>query len=179
MFIDTPRAGLRALAALGATLAVIATLLPWYAFDVVFATKRITHIFEVPITLWGLTTVAPIVITVASVIALICLTFVTTRVAGVVVGLIGLGIIGYGIYRCVNVPALGVKPVAGTGTAGAATVVESGPIFAMAAGLMLVIGSVGDLLLPDVEPAPDATAAGATGDGVRFQPGQGRRARVR
>jgi hypothetical protein len=179
MFIDAPRAGLRALGALGATLAVIATMLPWYTFDVSFATKGIAHTFAVPITLWGLTTVAPVVIVVAAVVALLCLTFVDSPVAGFVEGVIGVGIIAYGIFRCVDVPALGVNPV-GSGTAESATVIESGPIFLLAAGLILLVSSVADLLLPAGADADDArTAADGRGDGVRFQRGEGRRVRVR
>lgn len=178
MFIDTPRLGLRALGALGATLAVIATMLPWYTFDVSFATKGVAHTFAVPVTLWGVTTVAPVVIVVAAVAALLCLTFIDSPAAATVEGLIGVGIVVYAIFRLVDVPALGVNPV-GSGTAQSATIIESGPILALGAGLMLLVASLADLLLPSDAQTPDAAVADGRGDGVRFQSGEGRRVRVR
>jgi hypothetical protein len=180
MFTDTPRTGLRALGALGATMAVIATLLPWYAFDVVFITSQIAHTFEVPITLWGLTTVAPIVIVVAAVGSLIALALVDSRAVAIFEGLVGLGVLAYGIYRCIDIPSLGVIPANAPANIHAATILETGPLVAITAGLMLAIAAAGELLVPDTVPEGPATAAGpADGAGARVQPGEARRVPVR
>lgn len=176
LFGDT-RAVLRGLAALGATFAVLATFFPWYVFEVVVPAGGVTHIFAVPITLWDLTTLAPILIVVAAVVALVCLAMVDSRVAGVVEALIGLGITVYALVRCFDVPALGVDalpPAVPRGGGRAATQLAGGTFVAMAGGLMLLIGSLADLLpdrgaqaapAPAAQPAPARPAAGRAPDG--------------
>lgn len=159
---------MRALGALGATLAVIATMLPWYSFDVIYSVRGIASVFAVPVSLWGLTTVAPILITVGAVLALLCLALISSRVAGIVTGLVGAGILAYAIYRSVNVPNLGHPRV---GPIRAATVLESGAIFAIAAGGMLLISGIADVLLPESDVAEPGMTAVAD-EGVPFHPAE-------
>jgi hypothetical protein len=177
MFIDTPRTGVRAFGALGSVLAVIATMLPWYSFDVIVAVQRIAHIFQVPESLWGVATVAPVLIVVGSVAALICLTFLDNRIAGIVTALVGVGIVAYGIYRCINIPALGVKPANAPANLQAATVLEAGPFISIAAGWMLTIAGIADFFLA----RDDETelARPTPHDGVAWEPADSGRVRVR
>jgi hypothetical protein len=144
MSTDT-RALLRSLAALGATVAVLATFLPWYRFEVVIPPlgRVPAHIFSVPVTLWGFTTLAPILIVVAAVVAMTCITMIDGRVAGVVTGLVGLGILAYAIVRAADVPSLAVPGPAAA--VHAVTRLDGGPFLALAGGLMLTIGALGDL----------------------------------
>jgi hypothetical protein len=157
-------------------LAVIATFLPWYSFDVVVPTGPIVHIFAVPITLWGLTTVAPVLILVGGVVALVCLAMIDSRIAGIVEAVVGLGIVAYGIVRCFDIPNLGIHLTNVTAGIKPATVLESGPILSIGAGLMLLMGSLGDLL-----PGRDYAQEGETPaeGGVPFQGGTRRGVRVR
>ena len=166
LFGDT-RAVLRGLAALGATFAVLATFFPWYVFEVVLPAGGVTHAFAVPITLWDLTTLAPIIIVAAAVVALVCLAMIDSRVAGVVEALVGLGITVYAVVRCFDVPALGVDALPAAvprGGGRAATQLAGGTFVGMAGGLMLLVGSLADLL-PEREaqatPAPGAQRAPA------------------
>jgi hypothetical protein len=144
-----PRAVLRGLAAVGTTIAFLAMFLPWYLFEVILPARGGTAVFSVPVTLWNVTTLAPILIAVGAVAALACLTLVTARWAGAVEALVGLGIVAYAIVRAFDVPDLGVAPA---GAANAATRVGGGIFLAVAGGLMLLIGSLGDLLPAEREP---------------------------
>jgi hypothetical protein len=161
MFSDT-RAALRGLGALGATVAVIATFLPWYVFDVVLPLGGVTHRFAVAATLWDVTTLAPVLIVVGAAVALVCLSIVGARWAGPVEALIGLGITAYALVRCFDIPNLGVAGLRGGpgGTAGAGTELGGGTLLAVSGGIMLLLGSLGDLL-----PSPEAD--GATGEQAR------------
>jgi hypothetical protein len=138
---------LRTLAAVGASVAFLATFLPWYSFDVLLPAGGVTHVFAVPITLWALTTLAPVLIAVGAIAALICLAMVQPRVAGILEVLIGLAITAYALVRCFDVPDLGLQTLPRAAASGvrAATRVESGPVLTAAAGVMLLIGSLGDL----------------------------------
>jgi hypothetical protein len=146
------RAVLRGVGALGATLAVFATFLPWYVFEVIIPVPGFTHVFAVATSLWGVTTLAPILIVVSAVVALVCLSMVRARWAGVIEALIGVGITAYAVVRCFDVPALGVDLLA-PGAGRATTQLGGGTFMAMAAGLALLAGSLGDLL-----PVRDGTA---------------------
>jgi hypothetical protein len=107
MSSDT-RALLRGAGSLGATLAVLATFLPWYVFDVAVPARGGRQLFAVPVTLWGVATLAPVLIVAGALAALVCLTVVTARWAGAVEALVGLGIAAYAIVRCFDVPDLAV-----------------------------------------------------------------------
>jgi hypothetical protein len=169
MYTDT-RSVLRSLGALGATVAVISTFLPWYAFEVILPARGLTHVFVVPITLWEQTALAAILITLGAILALACLTVVVARWAGAVEALIGLGIAVYALIRALDVPGLGVDVA--PGAARATTEVAAGTFLAMAAGAMVLIGSLADL-----RPAPeevDAVGPGASRPGTgsgRFRRG--------
>jgi hypothetical protein len=141
---DDIKIPLRLSAAVGATIALFATFLPWYSFAVVLPTREVIHIFAVTTTLWGLTTLAPILIVVGAAVALVFTAAVDGRVAGVVVALIGLGITTYAIFRCFEVPNLGIH--GGPPGIRAITELEGGPFVALAGGIMLIVGGVGELI---------------------------------
>lgn len=183
MSSDT-RAALRGLGILGATVAGLTTFLPWYVFEVVLPVGGVTHVFAVPITLWGLTTLAPILIVVGAAVALLCLSFVRARWASAVAAVIGLGISAYAVVRCFDVPSFGVDLLpASSGLPRAKTQLEGGPILAIGGGLMLLAGSLADLLAPRrreaATPATATPAATPAEGGVPFEPGAQPGARVR
>jgi hypothetical protein len=123
---------------------VLATFLPWYSFQVILPVSGVVHIFAVTTTLWGFTTLAPILIVAGSVLALLLAGLVSRPVSNVVVALIGLAIIAYGIVRCFDVPNLGVNIL--PGGLEAITQLEGGPFIILSGGLLMVLGALGDLL---------------------------------
>jgi hypothetical protein len=141
---DDIKIPLRLAAAVGATVALFSTFLPWYSFGVVFPGNAIIHVFAVTTTLWGWTTLAPLLIVVGAAVALLFAAAVDGRLAGIVVALIGAAITAYAVVRCFEVPHLGVRAEAG---ARPVSELEGGPFVAIAGGLMLLIGGVGELLL--------------------------------
>jgi hypothetical protein len=149
MFADT-RLSLRILAAIGAATAVFATLLPWYSFDVVLPVPGIVHIFAVTTTLWGLTTLAPILIVLAAVVALALAMLGEGPITDAVIGLIGAAIVVYAVARCLNLPALGISAHSGAKLIPAITQVEGGPFVELSAGAMLTLGALVDLLASGV-----------------------------
>jgi hypothetical protein len=140
---DDIRIPLRLSAAVGATIALFSTFLPWYAFGVVFPTGGLLHVFSVTTTLWGWTTLAPILIIVGATIALIVTAAVPARIAGIAIALIGLGIAAYAIVRCFDIPNLAIRGPSG---ARAVTELEGGPFLAIAGGVMLFVGGLGELI---------------------------------
>jgi hypothetical protein len=116
----------------GAGLAVLATLLPWYSFDVVLPVPGVVHVFAVTTTLWGVATLAPVLILVGAVAALVLTSVVNWRFSDVVTGLIGLAIVVYSLVRCIDVPNLGIPGL--HASVPAITHVEGGPFLALAAG---------------------------------------------
>jgi hypothetical protein len=147
---DDIKIPLRLSAAVGATIALFATFLPWYSFGVVLSTGEVVHLFAVTTTLWGLTTVAPTLIVVGAAVALILTAVLDARITGVVVGLIGLAIAAYAIVRLFDIPNLAIHARG----ARAVTELEGGPFVALAGGIMLLIGGIGELI---------ASSAGARG----------------
>lgn len=130
--------------ATGAAVAVIATVLPWYSFQVILPVARVVHIFNVTTTLWGFTTVAPIVIVVAAFAVLVLVMAAPPRSSAPVVVVIGLGLVVYSLVRCFTVPSLGVE-ILPNGLP-AITQLEGGPFVELTGGLMIVVGAVGDLV---------------------------------
>jgi lysylphosphatidylglycerol synthetase-like protein (DUF2156 family) len=138
----------RICAAIGATVAVFATFLPWYSFAVVLPAPGTIGVFDVTSTLWGVTTLAPILIAVGAVGALTLVALAdASRPAGVVTLVIALAILVYGIVRCFVIPDLGVAAVTARGAvaARAATSLEGGPFVEIGGGLLLAIGAIGML----------------------------------
>jgi hypothetical protein len=176
MFED--RRVLRAFAALGAGIAIFATFLPWYSFDVVLPAAGSVHIFAVTTTLWGLTTVAPILIVVGALVALIFIVAAEGPLSGVVTGSIGLAITIYALVRCFDVPDLGVQgvPPGTNGAIRAITSVEGGTFIELSAGFMLVAGAVGNLLPSLARPeGPGRSSHGGLRPGASMPPGQAAR----
>ena len=58
-------------------MALFATVVPWYAFEVVLPLGHVIHILAVITTLWGFTTLAPILIIVGAFLALILAVLLT------------------------------------------------------------------------------------------------------
>lgn len=142
--MSTNRISLTFTTVVGAGIVVLATALPWYSFDVILPVTGVIHVFAVTVTLWGLTTLAPILILAGAVVALIFAATVDWRLAGLVTGLIGTAICVYAVVRCFDIPSLGVKalPV----PVPAITQVEAGPFAALSGGVILVVGAIVDLL---------------------------------
>jgi hypothetical protein len=174
MTSDT-RSLLRGLGAIGATVAVLATFLPWYSFQAVLDALGVQHLFAVPVTLWDLTTLAPALIVAGATIALVMLAVVEGRAAGAITALIGLAIGVYAVVRCFDVPHLQIP-----GPLHTVTTLGGGAPLAIAAGLMLLIGALPDLFAaPEEEPAAAGTPARTAAPAFRRRRGAGAYGRVR
>jgi hypothetical protein len=138
----------RVCGAVGASVALFATFLPWYSFEVVLRVRGTPlHFFAVTSTLWGFTTLAPILVVVGAIVALVLLAVGEGRLTGIVTALIALAILVYAAVRCFDLPGLGVALVGPNGFVAtkAVTALEGGPFVAIAGGLMLAIGALGGL----------------------------------
>jgi hypothetical protein len=156
---DDVKIPLRLSAAVGATIAIFATFLPWYSFGVVFGTREVVHVVAVTTTLWGLTTIAPILIVVGAAVALIFTAVLDGRITGLVVTVAGLGITAYAIVKLVEIPELGVR---GPNGVRAVTELEGGPFLALVGGLMLLIGGVGEVIASSASPSDTRSSASRT-----------------
>jgi hypothetical protein len=135
----------RVCVAIGASMALFATFLPWYSFAVVLPTPRTIGVFDVTSTLWGVTTVAPVLITAGAVAALTVVAVADdSRAAGALTLLIGLAMLAYGVVRCFNIPGLGVAALTARGlvAARAVTSLEGGPFVEIGCGMLLAAGSI-------------------------------------
>ena len=141
---DVSRRVLPITAAIGGTIVVFSTVLPWYSFDVVLPAGRVIHIFAVTATQWGFTTLAPILELAGALAALLIAGLVPRPAANVTVALIGLAIFVYGLVRCFVVPSLGVELL--PGGVPAVTQLEGGSFIALLGGGILLLGALGDLL---------------------------------
>ncbi len=140
----------RVCGAVGASVALFATFLPWYSFAVVLPVRGTPlHFFAVTSTLWGFTTLAPILVVVGAIVALVLLGVGEGRLTGIVTALIALAILVYAAVRCFDLPSLGVALVGPNGVVAtkAVTSLEGGPFVEIAGGLMLAIGALGSLVL--------------------------------
>jgi hypothetical protein len=153
--------GARVCAAIGAAVAVFATFLPWYSFAVVLPAPRTIGVFDVTSTLWGVTTLAPILIAVGSVVALTLVAIADdSRPAGVLTLVIALALLAYGIVRCFVIPDLGVAAVTARGivAARAATSLEGGPFVEIGGAVLLATGAIG-MLMPSASVYREAEQA--------------------
>jgi hypothetical protein len=151
-------------ATIAVSMVLFSTFLPWYSFEVVLPVQRVVHIFFVTTTLWGITTVAPIVIIAASFAAFVLSMIGPRPVANVIIALTGVGVLAYGIVRCFDVPVLGVQIV--RGGLPASTQLEGGPFIELSGGLLFVLGALGDLLT-----APAGAAGGSRFSSDRWRSG--------
>lgn len=138
----------RVCGAVGASVALFATFLPWYSWEVVLPVRGTPlHFFALTSTLWGFTTLAPILVVVGATVALVLLAAGEGRLTGIVTTLIALAILVYAAVRCFDLPSLGVALVSPNGVVAtkAVTALEGGPFVAIAGGLMLAIGGLGSL----------------------------------
>jgi hypothetical protein len=141
---DDSRRVLPITAAIGGTIVLFSTVLPWYSFDVVVPAGRVTHIFAVTATQWGFTTLAPILELAGVLAALLIAVLVPRPAANVSIALIGLAMFVYGLVRCFVVPSLGVELL--PGGVPAVTRLEGGPFIELLGGGILLLGALGDLL---------------------------------
>lgn len=138
----------RVCGAVGASVILLATFLPWYSFEVVLPVRGTPlHFFAVTSTLWGFTTLAPILVVVGAFVALVLLAVGEGRLTGIVTALIALAIVVYAAVRCFDLPSLGVALVGPSRVVAttAVTTLEGGTFVALAGGLMLAIGALGSL----------------------------------
>ena len=147
----------RVCAAVGACVALFATFLPWYSFEVVVPIGRVVQVFAVTSTLWAFTTLAPILIAAGAVVALVLIGVSENRLAGAVTVAIGAALLAYGIVRCFDVPHLGVAAITTTGVVAthAITNLEGGPFVELTGGILLATGGLGSLFWPSATAVAD------------------------
>jgi hypothetical protein len=147
------------LAIVGAVVVFVATAITWYTRDVSFATNGggIGYASSKSYTLWDMTTLAPVLLVVAATLGTALVLFTpsgSARVAGVIAGLLGLGITAYCVVKCFDLPDLGptgdvnsflpVQGGSGVGvSAHASTILNAGPFVGIVGGLLIVAGSLG------------------------------------
>ena len=127
----------------GAALAIVATCLPWYRFDL-FVGDAASQSGTVGIgqDLWTVSTLAAIVVVVAAVVAGLAMLLpdASLRAAGAVVALIGVGIAVYAVIRWFDMPD--VLPVASGRAIGAASALGAAPFLAFAGGAALALSGL-------------------------------------
>lgn len=162
------------LAIIGAAVVVVATAITWYTRDVSFATdvSGVGYTASKSYSLWDLTTLAPVLLVIGATLGAGLILFSTptsTRAAPLVAGLIGLGIAGYCVVRCFDLPDFGPTgavngflPVPGgaglRASAHASTVLNAGPFIGILGGVLLVAGALG--LAGEAPEATKETRAG-------------------
>jgi hypothetical protein len=167
------------LAIIGAVVVFLATAISWYTRDVSFATNAagVGYASSKTYTLWDLTTLAPVLLVVAAAVGAGLVLFTSTasaRPAGVVVGLLGLGITTYCVVKCFDLPDFGptgavnsflpVQGESGIGvSAQASTGLGAGPFVGVVGGLFIVASALG---LPGTAPQPSSSrrASSATAE---------------
>jgi hypothetical protein len=154
---------LRLFGFLGAGLVVLGTFVAWYDYEVVIVAPQIAHLFVVPVDLWSLYPLAAALLVAGSAAIMILVSvpaLAARRAAGMVAGLLGLGITVYAVIRCFETPHLGV----GRTTAGvqAETNLDGGPFLALTGGALLILGSLPVLLPRTGRSRTFAGGAGAT-----------------
>jgi hypothetical protein len=148
---------------LGAVAVAVSTLVAWYDYQVILATRPIVSLFEVPVDLWNLYPLAAALLLGGALVAMALLAIppaIAPRTPSLVAALIGLGIAVYGVVRCFDVPDLGIHAGPRNGVA-AHTAIDAGPLLALVGGLMIVVGSL------VVAVAASRAAARATGARTR------------
>jgi hypothetical protein len=175
MLLSDTRGMLRGIGVFGAVFAALATLLPWYAYEIVLPVAGVTHVFVVPSTLWTEYSLAATLIVIGAVVALVCISLVRAMWSGVVVCLIGVGTAVYAVVRALDVPDLGVNVVPNLPVQ-AATTVEGGTYVAVVAGLMVMAGALPDLLPARWEPASAPAESDGPAERVPFEDGAPRTA---
>jgi hypothetical protein len=129
---------------LGGVAVAVSTLVPWYDYQVVVATRPIVNLFEVPVNLWSLYPWAAAALVVGALVAMAMLAIppaMAPRAPSAIAALAGLGIAAYGVYRAFDVPDLGIHVVPRAGV-DAATVIDAGALLAFVGGLVIVVGSL-------------------------------------
>jgi hypothetical protein len=158
------------LAIIGAVVVFLATAISWYTRDVSFATNAagVGYASSKTYTLWDLTTLAPVLLVIAAAAGAGIVLFTSTgsgRPAGLVVGLLGLGITTYCVVKCFDLPDFGptgsvnsflpVQGGSGIGvSAHASTALGAGPFVGVLGGLFIVASALG---LPGTAPQPAAS----------------------
>jgi hypothetical protein len=155
----------RICAAIGATVALFATFLPWYSYEVVLPAAGAVHVFSLTATLWAFTTLAPILLVVGAGLTLILVAVAPERVFGPAAVLFGIGILAYAIVRCFDIPHLGVLLVGPNGAARLATItqLEGGTFVAIGGGAMMLLGGLAALSATKRADVPVEERARATG----------------
>jgi hypothetical protein len=143
---DHPQPLARAFGFLGAIAVALSTLIAWYDHEVVFDTRPIPFVFEVPVDLWSYDALAAALLLAGGLVAMALLVTpdtVSPRWPSLVAGLIGVGVTAYALYRCFDTPDLGIR----TSTAvRARTFVDGGPLLAVVGGVMIALGAIAVLV---------------------------------
>lgn len=153
---DDSRRFLTITAGIGAAMALFSTVLPWYSFNVILPVVRVVHVFAVTTTLWGFTTLAPILIVVGAFVAIVATGFLPRPAANGIAVVIALAMLVYAIIRCLDVPNLGVEIL--PGGIPAITELEGGPFILIGGSLLIFLGALGDLFAPATEPDTELRA---------------------
>lgn len=165
-----------ALGILGAAIIVTSTFVSWYTFDVGVSIAGIPSIFVVPVTLWSYAPAAAALLVLAAVVgaALYAVSPEQSwRPLHWAAGVLGLACAGYAIYRCFDIPELGLRLPAGR----TSTTLDAGPFLALGGGLLQAFGAIAAIgrKREEAEPAP-ATPEGrferapTAADGEAAQP---------
>jgi hypothetical protein len=136
----------RAFGFLGGIAVAISTMIAWYDHEVVFDTRPIPFVFEVPVDLWSYNALAAALLLAGGLIAMVLLVTpdtVSQRWPSVIAALIGLGVTAYALYRCFDTPDLGIGT---TSDVQARTFVDGGPLLAVVGGLMITLGAIAVLV---------------------------------
>jgi hypothetical protein len=134
----------RVFALVGGAAVAVATLVSWYDYEVILDFGRIAQLFEVPVNLWNHDALAAALLLAAGLAAMALLVAppaVGPRWPSFCAALLGLGVVVYAVYRCFDVPDLGIRAVPGAGVQ-ARTYVDAGPLLAVVGGVMIVMGSL-------------------------------------
>lgn len=132
----------RAFGFLGGIAVASSTMIAWYDHEVVFDTRPIPFVFEVPVDLWSYDALAAALLLAAGLVAMALLATpdaVGRRWPSAIAGLIGIGVTAYAVYRCFDTPDLGVRT---SSAVQARTFVDAGPLVAAVGGMAIALGAI-------------------------------------
>jgi hypothetical protein len=136
----------RAFGFLGGIAVAISTMIAWYDYEVVFDTRPIPFVFEVPVDLWSYNALAAALLLAGGLVAMALLVIpdtVSPRWPSIVAGLIGLGVTAYALYRCFDTPDLGIRT---SPAVQARTFVDGGALLAVVGGVVIMLGAIAVLV---------------------------------
>jgi hypothetical protein len=142
-----------ALGILGAAIVVTSTFVSWYTFDVAVSIAGVADVFVVPVTLWNYAPIAAALLVLAAVVGVALYALppeLASRPMRIGAGVLGLAVAAYALYRCLDVPELGLPAAAGRTD----TTVDGGPFLALGGGILQALGALPALMRKREEPGP-------------------------